>query len=280
MRKAEKAVLGARPFAKHLFEIMRKLIKQEEVWQNYIPSLAKSSASPEAPVCFLVVASDRGLAGSFNNVILRFTMAEVENVKQQGKQVEVAAVGRKARDFFSARGVKVAAEFFRYSDAVTIYDAAPVADWLLQEFEKGRFEKVMVSYTEFVSALVSRPALFQLLPFKTSELAKIAQRIILKKAAAPEPEKEISYLDYVLEPSRKELLEELSRYLVKVAVTRFLFESNTAEHSSRMITMKNATDNAGRIKEELTLELNKARQSAITQEVSEVSSSKEALTYE
>jgi F-type H+-transporting ATPase subunit gamma len=281
MKKAEKAVLATRPFAKYLFGIMDKLIKQGGDSKINL-SLFKKNKKGSNSICFLVICSDRGLAGSFNNVILRFSMQEIEKVIKEGKIVEVVAVGKKAKDFFSAKKIKVSAEFFRYSDAVTIYDVAPVADWVLTEFEKGRFEKVMVCYSEFISPLVSRPTCFQLLPLEELELTKMKEQIIIKKDLNYlSEEKTVHYYpDYIFEPSIRELLAELSRYVIRVAITRFLFESNASEHSSRMITMKNATENAARIKDDLTLELNKARQSAITQEILEISSAKEALNYE
>jgi F-type H+-transporting ATPase subunit gamma len=196
------------------------------------------------------------------------------------------AVGKKGRDFFKARGAVIATEFLQFSDIITYANIKPLADWIVQAYEKHEYDEIVVCSNQFVSALVQKVEIRKLLPLLVSNLQEVIEGIVPKtglysELAQQEPpageEKDVSY---VLEPSRQEILKSLIRNLIQVEIAYFVFESNASEHSARMVAMKNATENANRLQGELTLQLNKARQAAITQELTEISTAKEALTAE
>ncbi|MDP2637393.1 MAG: ATP synthase F1 subunit gamma [bacterium] len=259
MRKAQDRALRARPYAKHALSLLSRIIALASL-REFEGTLWKERT--EGKVCLVVVTSDKGLSGSFNNAVLRLSFEKAQEYQKNGETVEVAAVGKKARDFFLNRNIPVATSFLRFSDIVGLEDVRPLADWVLNAYATKTYKKVIFCSTQFVSALINHAQFRQLLPLDQEELSQ-------------EP---TNHVDYVLEPSPKEIFEKVSEELARVAILHFLFESNAAEHSSRMVAMKNATENASDLLESLTLELNKARQSAITQELSEVTGAANALS--
>jgi len=296
MRKSQEVALNARPYAKKSFSLLLHLLKQstrEEFENVFLPAKAgtvpASTASTGEKIALVVIASDKGLAGSFNSSVLRVASQwkrEQEDVRGRTSTVAIVAVGRKARDFFKKQGATIAAEFSQFSDIITFADVKPLADCLVQAYKAREYDTIAVCSNQFVSALVQKVETHDILPLQVEELGKIIEGVVPKTGkysglAAQEQSvignKELSF---VLEPSREEIMRTLVENLIQVEIMYFVFESNAAEHSSRMIAMKNATENANRLGEELTLALNKARQAAVTQELTEISTAKEALTSE
>jgi len=267
MRKAQERALRSRPYASSALSLLSRIVALAQL-QEQKGSLWEPRT--EGKTCLVVVTSDKGLSGSFNNAVLRKSFQLYEEYVQQKEAVDIVAVGKKARDFFLNRKATVATSFLRFSDIITLDDTAPLANWILESYGKKTYKRVVFCSTHFVSSLVNRAETHEVLPLSSQELLRIAGN------GVPEG----SQQDSLLEPSSKEIFETLSKELVQALVLFLLFESNAAEHSSRMLAMKNANENAEDILESLTLQLNKARQSAITQELAEVTGAKEALTQE
>lgn len=265
MRKAQDRTLRSRPYATHALSLLSRIVGLARLEEQEGTLFTKRQ---EGKVCLVVVTSDKGLSGSFNNAVLRLAFQLFEDYVQQKEEVEIIAVGKKARDFFLNRKAKVATSFLRFSDIITLEDTAPLTDWILHAYDEKEYKEVVLLSTHFVSALLNKAQAHTVLPLSQEELLNIAGN------GKSEEVKQ----DSLLEPSSKEIFEILSRELFRALVLHLLFESNASEHSSRMVAMKNATENAKDLLENLTLDLNKARQSAITQELSEVTSAKEALT--
>jgi F-type H+-transporting ATPase subunit gamma len=270
MRKSQDVALRARPYAKKSFALLSHLLSQAEkeetqsiFWQSNVQALVGSD--PTRRTALVVVTSDKGLCGNFNGAVLRRAM----QVKEEVGGVDIIAVGRKGRDFFKRREVPVAVEFFQFSDIVTLQDVIPLADWILSAYEKKEYDKIIVCSTDFVSALSQQVVVRQLLPLRQEELREFAGE-----------DTDLKDFSFVLEPSREAVMEQLVRDLLRVAIVHWIFESNASEHSARMMAMKNASDNADDLIEELNLQMNKSRQAAITQELTEIATAKEALTSE
>lgn len=259
MRKAQDRALRARPYAKEAVSLLSRIVALASL-QEVEGTLWKKRE--QGKVCLVVITSDKGLSGSFNSAVLRLAFETAKGYEAKGETVEVAAVGKKARDFFLNRNFSVAASFLRFSDIVGLQDALPLADWVLEQYRKGAYKEVVFCSTQFVSALLNHANVRNILPLDAKELGQ----------------EQVQTHERILEPSSKEIFETLSEELVRVLILHLLYESNASEHSSRMVAMKNATENATDLLESLTLELNKARQSAITQELAEVTGAKEALT--
>ena len=291
MRKSQEVALNARPYAKKSFALLLHLIQQaskEELESVFLPVKAGTvPALASEKIALVVITSDKGLAGSFNSSVLRAAMKwkqEHENGRGPTSTVDIVAVGKKARDFFRKQGSVIAAEFFQFSDIITFADVKPLADWVVRSYRARDYGKIVVCSNQFVSALVQKVEVHDILPLVVEELARTAEGVIPKTGKyseiAKQKEKSEKELSFVLEPSREEIMRTLVENLIQVEIMYFVFESNASEHSARMVAMKNATENANRLGEELTLQLNKARQAAVTQELTEISTAKEALTSE
>lgn len=278
MRKSQEVALRARPYAKHALSLLFRLshfsedqIQQGTLWKK----------RTEGKICLVVVTSDKGLSGTFNSTILKSAFELYQKELSEGEDVEIVAVGKKARDFFKKRGAAVVAEFFKFSDIVTLSEVTPLADWILNSYKKDMYKEVVFCSMQFVSALIQKPDVNSILPIVSEELRKIVNDILPKTgkyASFEKLEENGNNVSYITEPSAKEILEGLSRDLVRIEILHLIFESNASEHSARMLAMKNATENAENLVESLNLQLNKARQAAITQELTEISTAKEALT--
>jgi F-type H+-transporting ATPase subunit gamma len=285
MRKSQEAALSARPYAKKSLALLSHLLQYstaEGIKSKYWRNGADSPPTGGGKVALVVVTSDKGLAGSFNSGVLRAAAkwkAEQEDPPAGG--VDIVAVGKKGRDFFKARGEEIAAEFFQLSDTLTLANITPLMEWIIGAYDKGEYDKVVFCSTQFVSALVQKPEINQILPLEREELKKIVGGIVPKTGLYSELAEENNNngaMQYLLEPSAKDIMEKVVRSLVQVAIMHLLYESNASEHSARMMAMKNATENAEGMMEALNLELNKSRQASITQELTEIATAKEALT--
>ena len=295
MRRSQEVALNARQYAKKSFSLLAHLLKQankEELESIFLHAHRSLGEGGEEKIALVVITSDKGLCGSFNSSVLRQMIQwkqEQESAGKsfdsaQGKQVDVVAVGRKGRDFCRAREIHIAAEFFQFSDVATFADIAPVAEWIMRAYEDKAYDKIVVVSNQFVSALVQKVEMHQLLPLQIDELERAVQGIIPKTGKYSEltqqDQEPVGDIAYVLEPSGEEIVRILVRNLIQVMITHFIFESNASEHSARMMAMKNATENAESMMEALNLELNKSRQASITQQLTEISTAKEALMSE
>ena len=276
MRRSQEVALRARPFAKEALLLLQGLVGHEEVLTQESIYFKEPK---EGKTCLIVATSDKGLCGSFNSQVLRLAVQRLSG----NDNVDIVAVGRKGRDFFKGRGIVPAKEFLLFSDIVSLHDVTPLSEWILKAFEEGRYDKVVIVSTQFFSALVQKPDIRQLLPLNMEELQGAVESIVPKQgkyADVNNEEKSNEESLYLLEPSPAAILQSLVRDLLHVQVLHYIFESNASEHSARMVAMKNATENATSLQDELQLALNKARQATITQELTEISTAKEALSNE
>ena len=171
MRKSQEVALQARPFAKKALDLLSRLSQNGQQEEQGIFWDVK-----EGKTCLIVITSDKGLCGSFNSQVLRQALSWT----QDNEDVDVIAVGRKGKDFFVRRGITPVAEFSSFSDIVTLQDVTSLTEWVLQAFLKGEYAKVMIIYTEFVSALSQKPELHQVLPFDAEQLREVIEGIVPK----------------------------------------------------------------------------------------------------
>ncbi len=284
MRKSQERALGARPYALFAMDMLKHIVQHSRI-ENLanIFFRFKEEGKPQKikKICLVVVTSDKGLAGAFNSQVLRKAARYLE--EQKPLHIDIVAVGKKARDFFKKRQNAPVAEFLNFSDVLTLSDAEPLSQWIFAKYLAHEYGEIVFCSTQFISALNTKAQIRELLPLTQEALQKAIDGIVPEKGkyARLQARKEDSpHIAYLLEPSPKALFEELVIALIRVEILYFLYESNASEHSSRMIAMKNATDNAQNLAQTLVLNLNKLRQTAITQELTEISTAKEALTNE
>jgi F-type H+-transporting ATPase subunit gamma len=249
-RKAEARVKRARPYAENVEQMMR------DVASNATGDLPLLTGREINHVAVCTLTADRGLAGGFNAQVLRRTVRLREEKDPDALQV---ASGRKAVAFFRFRRVELAEVFTGFTDNPTYENAREVGSTLMRLFDDEEADEVYLVYNRFESALNQRPVVKRLLP-----------------VAQEEEESNTSYMDYV--PDAETVLKRLVPRYVETMVWQALLEGAAGEHGARMTAMKNATDNANDLVRDLTLQMNKARQAQITQEILEIVGGAEALS--
>lgn len=260
LRRAQDAIIAARPYAGTLEQIIADLAARSEGEGLAHPLLAAREVHKAEVV---VLTSDRGLAGGFNsNVIRRASRFLYENAARYS-EIQVSTIGRKGYDFFRKQpNVKIRKDFAGLYSRVSYQVAADIAKELSASFLAGDVDAVFLAYNEFVSAMTQRVTLLQLLPLQAIE---------------GEAAKGSASIDFKYEPGRREVLERLVPQALSIRVYRAILESVAAEQGARMSAMDNATNNASDMIDRLTLQYNRTRQAVITKELMEIVSGAEAL---
>jgi F-type H+-transporting ATPase subunit gamma len=246
MRKAQEDILSARPYAEKLDSILRRLSGSTDSSQH--PLLIERDVSR---VAVAVIAADRGLCGGFNSSIFRRAATEIRTLGDT--EVDVVTVGRKARNYFGNRDYNIVKDNVDVFRNLEFSAAAQISQDLTSRFLKGEVDRVLLVYSEFKSVAHQVPVVQQLLP-------------IVPEAATAEE----SATEFIFEPEPDRLLATLIPKQVNFQMWRALLESNAGEQAARMRAMDNATKNAGDLIEELSREVNKVRQTAITLELMDI----------
>jgi F-type H+-transporting ATPase subunit gamma len=279
MRKSEQVALRARPYALASLEVLKNVSASINSQKNSeISSLSPllSTLNADKPKCLVVVTSDKGLAGSFNTNVLRKALNFIKN----NPDTEIIAVGKRGRDFLKRRGGKMIADFTGAGDFVELEETSPIAKLVREGFESGKWSTVTLLYTNFVSALKQEVVARNILPFSFDSLNSIIEGILPtrgKYANMPNVLGTSETSDYVFEPNPSEVLGKLLPTLLDIEIHHAVLEGNASEHSSRMVAMRNASENAGELIDGLTLQYNKARQAQITKELTEITGGAAAL---
>lgn len=257
MRRAQRNVLATRPYADRMRDIIGDLTSR------MVGGSRRGTLLDVRPdtgkVALIVVTPDRGLSGSLTSNVLRRVGRFILEQKELGRTVDTFAYGKKGRDFLSRTGQNLRAEAVKLGDAPGIEQILGVATDALSRTQAGEYSEVYIVYSEFINTLVQRPTLKKLVPVD-----------------APE-ESANSRLDFTYEPSQESVLEELLPRYVETQIYQAILESIASFYSAQMVAMRNATKSAKDLVRDLTLTYNKARQAAITKEVSEISSGAAAL---
>ena len=279
MRKSEEFALRSRPYAMAALEILKNLSGKIDEADFHSPFLEKRDVKK---ICLLVVASDKGLCGSFNSNVLRKAVEFINNRVKEGREVEIVAVGRKSADFFRKRGFRIFREVTGAGDFGAKDETNFLAELLSDAYKNGEYGEVYAAYTHFLSVMKQETVVEKILPFTAESLKKRIEEIIpiqgkYSGASGILGGSGEGVRDYVFEPSIKAVLNELLPMLLETQVYHVILEANASEHSARMIAMKNASDNAGELIDALTLSYNKARQGQITKELTEITAGTAAL---
>ncbi len=259
LRRAQDAITKARPYATMLEEALTRIAARAAAEEK--PSHPLLVSRPVKKVEVVLLTSDRGLAGAFNsNVIRRVQRFTTENADQYEK-IEIATMGRKARDFMRVRKIAIRKDYPGIFQGLNYGRAEEVAREMSERFLSGEVDAVFLCYNEFKSAITQRVVVKQLLPIETGPVSA---------------ESNVGF-DFLYEPSRTELLGELLPKHIAIQVWRALLDSAASEHGARMTAMESATKNADEMIGRLTLQYNRARQAYVTKELMEIVSGAEAL---
>ncbi len=253
LRRAQENIFSLRPYADNVTEVLADVAAMTEAEDH--PLLARRDPDQ---VMLVVLTSDRGLCGGFNSNINRTTEAYLRDNAEEHEDISLAIIGRKGLDYFKRRDVHIRHELRGVFEELSWDKAAEVARTIIHEYTEADLDAVYLVYNEFKSVISQRVVVEPVLP------------IVPAKA-------EEGRVEFIYEPSKKALLDRLLPMYVEVEVYRALLESVASEHGARMTAMDNATKNAAEMIESLTLQYNKARQAAITNEMLEIVSGAEAL---
>jgi F-type H+-transporting ATPase subunit gamma len=249
MRKTKDRMQATRPYSKKIGRIIKHLAQANPEYKH--PYLI---ARDVKRVGIIVVSSDRGLCGGLNSNLFRKTLAHLTKWEKANIEVDVCTIGTKASGFFSNLKVNLVGQVTKLGDTPHPQDIVGVIKIMLDAYEAGRIDQLYIVSNEFVNTMTQRPTVEQLLPAVACEL----------------DENLSGHWDYIYEPDAKEVLDHLLTRFIESKVYQGLVENNACEQAARMVAMKSASDNAGNLISELQLIYNKARQAAITQEISEI----------
>lgn len=275
MRRSQEFAIRARPYAVASFDLLINLLNRTPDLPEFLhPKEVKNSL-------VLIVASDKGLAGAFNGNIIKKTESLIREKQEKEIRVCVATIGKKVRDYAERRGLNLVKSFWGFGDYTMPYETMPVADYVMREFLDGSYDEIIAVYTHFRTTLQQEAVIKKILPVTKGGLEDVIKSIVPEHGRFSEvrdvsAHERFNY-EYRFEPSAKEILDSLIPQLIRIHVHHLVLESNASEHSSRMVAMKNASDNAKDLIGDLTLAFNKARQAIITQELTEITSGREAL---
>jgi len=282
MRRAHERIVAARPYAKQMLRVLHSVAGRVDPSAHPLLAVRPTDA-PGARIQLIVVAGDKGLAGSFNSNVIKAAGNFI--VERPGQQIELVLVGRKARDFFRRRGFPVRGEHVNIFSKLSSTDAKRIADAAIADFTDDRTDAVFIVYNEFRSIIQQRTVVEQVLPIPRAGLeADLAAAGGPTTGAGWNLDRdrdgridEGSLVDYLYEPDPATIFAELLPQYVHTQVFHALLESNAAFYAAQMTAMEAATKNSAEMIESLTLYMNKVRQAAITREIIEVVSGAEAL---
>jgi F-type H+-transporting ATPase subunit gamma len=259
LKRAQNNVVNLRPYSKALKQMIYDLAASERAQHALL-----EKRSQVKNLLLVVVSSDRGLCGSFNSSINKFTNKYLEENKTKYDKMDVIFVGKKSRDFFARRNLQPLETVTDLAREISYSMAAKIADTVMKAYLKGQYDEVRFIYNEFKSAISQEVRCEALLPIDPDTDVDKANENKFSK-------------DLIIEPAPQEMIEQLLYKYFSVQVYRSLSESVAAEHGARMTAMENATKNAGEMIRSLSLTYNKLRQASITSELIEITTGAEAL---
>ncbi|AHF75126.1 F0F1 ATP synthase subunit gamma [Sodalis praecaptivus] len=256
MRKTQERMASSRPYAETMRKVIGHLALGNLEYKH--PYLDERDVKR---VGYLVVATDRGLAGGLNINLFKKLLADMKEWNGKGVETELALIGSKAVSFFNSVGSKVVAQVTGMGDNPTLSELIGPVKVMLQAYDEGRLDKLYIVSNKFVNTMSQVPQILQILPLPPAEEADLKTKS----------------WDYLYEPDPKTLLDTLLRRYVESQVYQGVVENLASEQAARMVAMKAATDNGGSLIKELQLVYNKARQTSITQELTEIVSGAAAV---
>lgn len=273
MRKTQEAALAGRSYARAALSILARLSGSPAL-KNH-PLMRSRAHNTDARLALVVITSDKGLAGALNSGVLKRAVEAIGD--RDPASVTVYAYGKKGEEYFRRRGYGIADTLVNKGDYIPLETMELFARELIDAFLRNEYDKVYVVYNNFKSTFEQEPVVRRLLPLSLGAMQDIVTGIVPTKGKWSEPKHIESPAAYTFEPEDATLFNTLLPRLVAVAFYHMLLESKASEHSARMVAMKNASDKSKEVTSNLTRLFNKIRQAAITREVSEIISGREAL---
>jgi F-type H+-transporting ATPase subunit gamma len=255
MRKAQDRMRLGKPYARRMRAVVGHIANAAPEYQHLYMKQREIKR-----VGFLIVSTDRGLCGGLNINLFKRTVRSMKEWADQGVEIELSLIGAKAAAFFNSYGGNVTAAVRDLGETPAVADLIGAVKTMLDAYEEGRIDRLFLVSNQFVNTMTQNPMVEQLLPLEAEDSQEMKH-----------------HWDYIYEPDAEELLERLLTRYIESQVYQAVVENGACEQAARMLAMKNATENAGELIDDLQLIYNKARQAAITQELSEIVSGAAAI---
>jgi len=256
MRRAQERMAASRPYAEKMLQVISHLYHASPEYRHSFMAVERERKR----VGYIVVSSDRGLCGGLNNNLFRKLVAEVKEQRKSGIEPAFCTIGSKALGFFKRFGGNVMGQVTHLGDQPHIEDLIGTVKVMLDAYETGQIDAIFIAFNQFVNTMTQKPTVQQMVPIQAQNIDAIKHR-----------------WDYIYEPDAKIVLDALLTRYIESLVYQAVVENGACEQAARMVAMKAASDNAGNLIDELQLVYNKARQAAITQEISEIVSGAAAV---
>jgi F-type H+-transporting ATPase subunit gamma len=256
MRRAQERMSAARPYAEKMLNVVGHLHYAHPEYRH--PFVIEREAKN---VGLIVVTSDRGLCGGLNTNALRMALGTMKGWRDEGLGIQLAAIGSKGLAFLRRVGADIRSEVTHLGDTPRVEDLIGSVKVMLDAYAESRIDRLNIIFSRFVNTMTQQPVIEQLLPLPGTEEEEVLKH----------------HWDYIYEPDARDVLDDLLRRYIESLVYHAVVENLASEQSARMVAMKSASDNAGKLIEDFTLKYNKARQAAITQEISEIVSGAAAV---
>lgn len=258
MKRSVSNTLASRLYATYSWEILTSLSLRLEDINHQLFNENESDTS-----LIVLITSNRGLCGGYNSQVIKKVISELK--KDINNKFDIVTIGKKGDSAMRKIGQNITATFTDFPDNIKIRDIIPISNYILNEYKNGKYKHIYMVYTDFISPLFQKPIIKKLLPVTKEEIVETIDTI---KKEDNTIKIETAYL---FEGNIDELLKSLIEKIIKMQIYQMMLESNASEQSSRMMAMKNANEAAGEMIDDLTLVFNKARQTGITREISEIS---------
>jgi len=273
MKRAVASTLASRLYAEYSWDILTSIAKSmEEAKENIHPLFMERKKIEN--ILLVLITSNRGLCGAYNAQVIKKTLLLLKNT-DKNVNVDILTIGKKGDIAMRRIGRNIIASFFDLPDQISLANIMPISKLMLSEYTELHYDKIFITYTDFVSALTQKPNIRQILPISKTNLREFIDNLVPTSEGVGIPTESVGKkeerISYVFEGDRKKLIGTLAEKLTQMQVYQMILESNASEQSSRMIAMKNASEASGEMIDDLTLVFNKARQSNITREISEIS---------
>jgi F-type H+-transporting ATPase subunit gamma len=274
LRRAEQRIEALRPYAGAIRRMTRQAAEAAGHEVHKLPVLQEHDS--EDVVALLLVTGDRGLAGAFNSQIIRAGLRAASSLESDGRKIAYSAVGRRGVSTLTFRGKDPVGRYVGFTDRPAYADAREIAQDLVAAYVDGKIDRVEIFYNGYISPLTQEVRHETLLPLQHATILEDSEDEDSDPSGEDDDTGVHALVEY--EPDPEEILARLIPDYVEISVYRALLESTASEHGARMTAMRNASENAGDLIEDLTLEMNRARQAEITQEIMEVVAGAESLT--
>lgn len=270
MKRAVSSTLASRLYAEYSWEVLTSIAKNTEKITH--PLFVEREVKN---ILLLLITSNRGLCGAYNTQVIKKVLAFLqdsqktvfgEESKRPSFGIDIVTIGKKGDTMMRRIGKNIIASFFELPNNVSFFDIVPISELAINEYNLNHYDKVLVAYTDFISALSQKPNIKQVIPVSKKSLKELIEGIAEDRLPLKE-----KITDYLFEGDQEVLIGSLAEKLTRMQIYQMFLESNASEQSSRMVAMKNASEAAGEMIDDLTLVFNKARQSNITREISEIS---------